>query len=66
MPHALAAIDVTEGGGPRDIPVKQPARYQVHPYLKTAKALPPRIPPTFIYRATWVLRRGAAVLQWPD
>ena len=27
MPHALAVIDVTEGSSPRDIPVKQPARY---------------------------------------
>src|SRR5215813_2288936 len=54
MPHALAAIDVTEGSSPRDIPVQQPARYQVHPNLKTAKALPPRIPLTFIaVPTTW-------------
>ena len=42
MPHALAAIDVTEGSSPRDIPVQQPAGGP----QSTPPSADSRVPPT--------------------
>src|SRR5262249_16285547 len=36
---ARIATKIIEGASPRDVPVQQPTRYQVHLNLKTAKAL---------------------------
>jgi len=51
--HITAKI--LEGSSPRDIPVQQPSRYQVHLNLRTAKALGLTIPPSLLARADEVI-----------
>jgi len=52
---ARITAKVIEGANPRDIPVQQPTRYQVHLNLKTAKALGLTIPPMLLVRADEVI-----------
>jgi putative ABC transport system substrate-binding protein len=52
---ARIAAKIIEGTHPRDIPVQEPTRYQVHLKLKTAKALGLTIPPSLLARADEVI-----------
>jgi putative tryptophan/tyrosine transport system substrate-binding protein len=52
---AVYADKIITGAAPGELPVEQPARYELHVNLKTAKTLGLRVPPTLLARAEKII-----------